>query len=60
MEIWAKETFSPDLIRSEFKLATDLGFNCVRIFLQYKVYEADPAWFLKAFEQYLALADEAK
>ena len=38
----------------------DLGFNCVRIFLQYKVYEADPAWFLKAFERYLALADEAK
>ena len=49
VEIWAKETFSPDLIRSEFKLATDLGFNCVRIFLQYKVYEADPAWFLKAY-----------
>lgn len=60
VEIWAKETFSPDLIRSEFKLATGLGFNCVRIFLQYKVYEADPVWFREAFERYVKLADEAK
>ena len=60
VEIWAKETFSPELIRSEFKLATGLGFNCVRIFLQYKVYEADPVWFREAFERYVKLADEAK
>ena len=60
VEIWMKDTFSPELIRSEFKLATDLGFNCVRIFLQYKVYEDDPGWFLCAFEKYLELAHEAK
>ena len=59
-EIWQKETFSPDVIREEFKLATGLGFNCVRIFIQYKVYEHDPVWFHKAFEKYLQLADEAK
>ena len=60
VEVWQKETFSPEVIRKEFKLAAGLGFNCVRIFLQYKVYEDDPAWFLSAFEKYLSLADEAK
>ena len=59
-EIWQEETFSPDVIKDEFKLATGLGFNCVRIFIQYKVYEHDPVWFHKAFEKYLQLADEAK
>ena len=60
VDIWQKGMFSPDAIRKEFKLATSLGFNCVRIFLQYKVYEDDPVWFLRAFERYLQLADEAK
>jgi len=60
VEIWQKETFSPEVIRKEFELATGLGFNCVRIFLQYKVYEDDPVWFMRAFETYLRLADEAK
>ena len=60
VEIWQKSTFSPELIRKEFALAKGLGLNCVRIFLQYKVYEDDPAWLLSAFEQYLKLADEVK
>ena len=60
VDIWQKGGFSPEVLRKEFKLASDLGFNCVRIFLQYKVYEDDPVWFLRAFERYLQLADEAK
>ena len=60
VDIWQKGMFSPDVLRKEFKLAQGLGFNCVRIFLQYKVYEDDPVWFLRAFEKYLQLADEAK
>ena len=57
VDIWQKGGFSPEVLRKEFKLASDLGFNCVRIFLQYKVYEDDPVWFLRAFERYLQLAD---
>ena len=59
VEIWDKRTFSPKVIQREFALAKELGFNCVRIFLQYKVYEDNPKWFRKAFEKFLRLADEA-
>lgn len=59
VEIWDKRTFSPKVIQREFALAKGLGFNCVRIFLQYKVYEDNPKWFRKAFETFLQLADDA-
>ena len=58
--IWDKTTFSPELIRREFALARRSGINCVRVFLQYKVYEDDPAWFRGAFESFLMLAADEK
>lgn len=58
--MWDKTSFSPDLIRRELKLMTDLGMNCVRVVLQYAVYADDPAYFLKTFDRFLAICDEAK
>ena len=58
--MWDKTSFSPDVIRRELKLMTDMGMNCVRFVMQYKVYEDDPAYFLDALDAFLALCDEAK
>jgi len=59
VEIWSKETFSAESIRRELALAKSLGMNCVRIFLQYIVYEDDPQWFLSAFEQFVCISAES-
>ena len=37
--MWDKTGFSPDVIRRELRLMTELGMNCVRFVMQYKVYE---------------------
>ena len=55
--MWDKTSFSPDVIRRELKLMTGLGMNCVRFVMQYKVYEEDPAYFLKTLDTFLALCD---
>ncbi|MBP5510868.1 MAG: cellulase family glycosylhydrolase [Kiritimatiellae bacterium] len=58
--MWDKTSFSPDVIRKELKLMTGIGMNCVRFVMQYKVYEDDPAYFIKTLDTFLALCDEAK
>jgi len=58
--MWDKTSFSPDVIRRELKLMTDMGMNCVRFVMQYKVYEDDPDYFLDTLDAFLALCDEAK
>lgn len=58
--MWDKTSFSPDVIRRELKLMTDIGMNCVRFVMQYKVYEDDPEYFLATLDRFLALCDEAK
>jgi hypothetical protein len=57
--MWDKTGFSPEVVRRELKLMTDMGMNCVRFVMQYKVYEDDPECFLKALETFLSLCDEA-
>ena len=58
--MWDKTSFSPEVIRKELRLATEIGMNCVRVIIQYKVFEDDPAYLLKVFDQFLAICDEAK
>ncbi len=58
--MWDKTSFSPEVMRRELKLMTDMGMNCVRVVLQYKVYEDDSEFFLAAFERFLCICDEAK
>ena len=42
-EMWQKETFDPATIEREMHAAASVGFNCARVFLQYIVWENDPA-----------------
>ncbi len=58
--MWDKTSFSPEVMRRELRLATEIGMNCVRVIIQYKVFEDDPAYLLKVFDQFLAICDAAK
>lgn len=55
--MWDKSSYSPDLIDKELDLMEDLGMNCVRVVLQYAVYEDDPSYFLKTFDDFLKICD---
>ena len=41
-EMWQAESFDPATIERELQLAAGLGYNTVRVFLQFMVWEADP------------------
>lgn len=56
--MWDKTSFSPEVIDKELQLASQTGFNCARVVLQYAVWENDPAYFKKTLAQFLAIADK--
>lgn len=58
VEMWQAETFDPETIDRELGLAQELGFNSVRVFLNYVAWKADPAGFKKRFKQFLKIADK--
>jgi len=57
VEMWQKESFDPKTIDRELGWAQDLGFNTVRVFLNYVVWEADAAGLKKRFVEFLKVAD---
>jgi hypothetical protein len=57
VEMWQQETFDPATTDRELGWAQDLGFNSVRVFLNYVVWKADAAGFKKRFGEFLAIAD---
>ena len=58
-EMWQAETFDPATIERELRFAAGLGYNTVRVFLQFMVWEADPAGHHERLETFLRLADAA-
>ena len=58
VEMWQQETFDPVTMDRELGWAADLGFNSVRVFINYVVWEADAEGLKKRFGQFLALADK--
>ncbi len=57
-EMWQAETFDPATIDRELALAQDLGFNSIRVFLQYLVWKHDPHGLKKRLAQLLDIADK--
>jgi len=57
-EMWQAGTFDPNTIRQELGWARSAGYNSVRVFLQYVVWEADPEGFKKRLERFLRVAAE--
>ncbi|GAF77817.1 unnamed protein product, partial [marine sediment metagenome] len=56
VEMWQAATFDPKTIDRELGWAAGLGFNTVRVFLNYVVWAAQPAGFLRRLERFLAIA----
>ncbi|MCE5278770.1 MAG: cellulase family glycosylhydrolase [Planctomycetaceae bacterium] len=57
VEMWQGESFDEPTIARELGWAAAIGFNSIRVFLQYVVWEADPAGFMQRFERVLEIAD---
>ena len=57
LEMWQAATFDPKTIDQELGWAGSLGFNAVRVFLHYALWEQDPKGFLRRLEEFLRIAD---
>lgn len=58
VEMWQSESFDPKTIDKELALAHQWGFNSVRVFLNYVVWEAEPETLKKNFAAFLDLAEK--
>ncbi|SEA36455.1 hypothetical protein SAMN05192529_11544 [Arachidicoccus rhizosphaerae] len=58
LEMWQKETFSPELIDKEFQLAESIGFNTMRVFLHSLVWKEDAEGFKKRIDEFLSIAEK--
>jgi hypothetical protein len=56
--MWDKTGFNPGLIDKELALAQSIGFNCIRVVLQYAVYADDPAYFLNTLDTFLYICQK--
>ncbi|NQT40150.1 MAG: hypothetical protein HQ581_21845, partial [Planctomycetes bacterium] len=56
-EMWQKETFDPKTIDEELAWAKSVGFNSLRVFVQYLVWENDPDGLKQRMEEFLRIAD---
>jgi alpha-galactosidase len=57
LEMWQAETFDPATIDQELGWAEDLGFNAVRVFTHYLLWQQDAGGFLRRLERFLEIAD---
>ncbi|MBR7184803.1 MAG: 1,4-beta-xylanase [Clostridia bacterium] len=57
-EMWQSESFDEATIRRELAWAADCGYNSVRVFLPFIVWEKEGDGFLATFETFLAIAAE--
>ena len=60
LEMWQKETFSPDRIDLELSWAESIGFNAMRVFLHSIAWKIDPEGFKQRIDQYLNIANKHK
>ncbi len=58
LEMWQASTFDPAIIDQELGWAEDLGFNAVRVFLHYLLWEHDASGFLRRLERFLEIAEK--
>lgn len=56
-EMWQKETFDPRTIDAELALAEDVGFNCLRVVLQYLVWEHDADGLKERMDRFMGICE---
>ena len=54
--MWQASTFDPQTIRQELEWARRAGYNSVRVFVQFLVWQEDPDGLKLRLEQFLAIA----
>lgn len=57
LEMWQQATFDPITIDRELGYAHSLGFNIIRVFLHYLVWQQSPSNFKQRLDQFLQIAD---
>ena len=58
-EMWQVDTFDPATIARELNWASQIGMNCVRVFLHDLVWQADPEGFKSRIDRFLQIAESA-
>ena len=58
VEMWQADSFDAATIERELGWARDLGFNSVRVFLNFVVWQADADGLKQRFDRFLAIADQ--
>ena len=58
LEMWQADTFDPQQIDKELGWAENTGFNMVRVFLPYILWDKDPADFQKRIDTFLTIASQ--
>jgi len=57
IDMWMADTFDPETIDQELGWAQKYGFNSVRVFVNYVVYQHDPEGLKERINQFLSIAD---
>jgi alpha-galactosidase len=57
LEMWQAATFDPKTIDEELGWASSLGFNAVRVFLHYALWQQDPEGFARRLDEFLRITD---
>jgi hypothetical protein len=60
LEMFQADTFDPKRIDLELTWAEKLGFNCIRVFLHYLLWESDVTGFKKRVTQFLEVCEKHK
>jgi len=55
LEMWQKSTYDPETIDKELGWAGDLGFNIVRVYLHYLVWQENPKEFKERIDHFLEI-----
>jgi len=60
LEMWQKDTYDPNTIDRELGWAQDIGFNTVRVYLHYLVWQEDPNGFKGRMNDFLGICEKHK
>ncbi len=56
LEMWQADTFDPATVDRELRLAADLGFNVIRVYLHDLLWQPEPRAFMARVDRFLDLA----
>jgi len=60
LEMWQKDTYDPNTIDRELGFAEGIGFNIVRVYLHYLVWQEDPNGFKARVDNFLGICAKHK